>query len=197
MREAIGGTWIFQIVIFFILLFTGYMCLSINHSKAFNVKNEIVKAIEREGGVDLQDPTNDPAIQQIVEYLKKTSYRTTGKCEDIKDKHGNITTMYYRFDRNGKPVNNNPAFCIGMQTKPNGDGDLPDMSYYRIVVFYQLDLPIFRSVFNFKISGDTKLLSHTNGYRITPDKMCQNYRNGKKVGSPVPCSSVSGQIIGG
>ena len=51
MREAIGGTWIFQIVIFFILLFTGYMCMSINHSKAFNVKNTIIKEIERAEGV--------------------------------------------------------------------------------------------------------------------------------------------------
>ena len=53
MREAIGGTWLFQIVIVFILLFTGYMCLSINHSKAYNVKSEILEIIERYNGIDL------------------------------------------------------------------------------------------------------------------------------------------------
>ena len=154
MREAIGGTWIFQIVIFFILLFTGYMCLSINHSKAFNVKNTIVKAIEREEGINLNDPENDPAIQKIVEYLKQTSYRTTGKCPD----------GYMGYNRDGKIDSRNSSFCIAEQTARSAS-ELPSMNYYRIVVFYQLDLPIFRSVFEFRVSGDTKIISHSKGVR--------------------------------
>ena len=51
MREAIGGTWLFNLVIFFVLLFAGYMCLSINYSKAFNVKDKIINEIERNGGI--------------------------------------------------------------------------------------------------------------------------------------------------
>lgn len=154
MREAIGGTWIFQIVIFFILLFTGYMCLSINHSKAFNVKNTIVKAIEREEGVNLSSPENDPAIQKIVEYLKQTSYRTTGKCPD----------GYTGYNRDGKIDSRNSSFCIKEQVARSAS-DMPSMTYYRIVVFYQLDLPIFRSVFEFRVSGDTKIISHSKGVR--------------------------------
>ena len=49
MREAIGGSWLFNIVIFFVILFTGYMCLSINHTKAFNVKDDIVKYQNEKG----------------------------------------------------------------------------------------------------------------------------------------------------
>lgn len=163
MREAIGGTWIFQIVIFFILLFTGYMCLSINHSKAFNVKNTIVKAIEREEGVDLKNPENDPAIQRIVEYLKQTSYRTTGSCpEDVRDATGKVITHYYGFNREGKLDSRNPAFCIAEQSVRKSS-DMPIMNYYRIKVFYQLDLPIFRSLFGFQVSGDTKIMSRSGG----------------------------------
>lgn len=152
MREAIGGTWIFQIVIFFILLFTGFMCLSINHSKAFNVKNTIIKAIEREEGLDVRGNSNNPALKQIAEYLKETSYRTTGKCPD----------GYQGFNRDGNPDSRNSSFCIKSQSVRSGS-DMPSMNYYRVVVFYQLDLPIFRSVFNFKVSGDTKIISHTKG----------------------------------
>ena len=47
MREAIGGTWLFNLVIFFVLLFAGYMCLSINYSKAFGVKDKIINELER------------------------------------------------------------------------------------------------------------------------------------------------------
>ena len=40
MKEAIGGVSIFQIAVLFLLIFTGVMCLTINHSKAFGVKEE-------------------------------------------------------------------------------------------------------------------------------------------------------------
>lgn len=148
MREAIGGTWIFQIVIFFILLFTGYMCLSINHSKAFNVKNEIVTAIERNEGVDLTKGRNDPTIAKIVEYLKSTSYRTTGKCNP------GLTG----FNREGDQSSSS-AFCIGEVPVRGDASELPGMKYYRVQVFYQLDLPIFRSIFEFTITGDTRVIS--------------------------------------
>ncbi len=165
MREAIGGTWIFQIVILFILLFTGYMCLSINQSKAFNVKNSIIKTIEREEGVDLSNPDRDSAIQQIVSYLKETAYRTTGKCPDeIRNKNsGQVVAQYHGYTRDGKIANNsNAAFCIAEVTARSGS-DMPSMRYYRVVVFYQLDLPIFRNTFQFRISGDTKILKKTIG----------------------------------
>lgn len=159
MREAIGGTWIFQIVVFFVLLFTGYMCLSINHSKAFNVKDTIIKAIEREEIVDLDNPESDPAIQKIVEYLKKASYRTTGTCSE----------GYHSYNRDGQIDSRNASFCIAKVNKnntiPDRYGEIPDMSYYRVEVFYQLDLPIFRKVFQFRVKGDTKILSHTGGLR--------------------------------
>ncbi len=152
MREAIGGTWIFQIVIFFVLLFTGYMCLTINHTKAFQVKDTIIKEIERKEGVSLNNPDSDEAIQKIVGYLKATSYRTTGKCPD----------GYMGYNRDGHIDSRNSAFCIAKKTI-HESSDMPDMSYYRVLVFYQLDLPIFRSVFNFKVSGDTKIISRSRG----------------------------------
>ena len=152
MREAIGGTWIFQIVIFFVLLFTGYMCLTINHTKAFNVKDTIVKEIERKEGVDLSSPDSDEAIQKIVTYLKSASYRTTGKCPD----------GYMGYNRDGHIDSRNSAFCLKKQSVHSAS-DMPDMAYYRVVVFYQLDLPIFRSVFNFKVTGDTKIISRSRG----------------------------------
>jgi hypothetical protein len=91
-REAIGGTWLFQIVIVFVLLFTGYMCLTINHSKAFNVKNTIINAIERENGINLTNPEGDAAMDTIKEYLQSQSYRTTGNCP----------SGYTGYNRNGE-----------------------------------------------------------------------------------------------
>lgn len=170
MREAIGGTWLFQIVIVFILLFTGFMCLSINRSKAFNVKDQIIQTIQSYNGINLNNEYSSgdegTPIADIVEYLQQNSYRTTGvypEPEKVKDQK----VEYQCFTRDGKATSSNPVFCIAeIDTSIEGCAsgstecfkELPRMTYYRIVVFYQLDLPIFHDLFNFKIVGDTKIM---------------------------------------
>ena len=170
MREAIGGTWLFQIVIVFILLFTGFMCLTINRSKAFNVKDQIIQTIQNYNGVNVQDgydEYNTNAFSEIVGYIKENSFRTTGKTP--KDEMVNGENVSYEcYDRNGKilPKNSDLAvFCIApidISTEacsgPDCFNELPKMTYYREVVFYQLDLPVFAELFNFKVVGDTKTL---------------------------------------
>lgn len=165
MREAIGGTWIFQIVIFFILLFTGFMCLSINHSKAYNVKSEIIESIERYNGMNLEDiDSEDLALQDIVAALSTYSYRTTGKCpDDIINPNTGDRIIYKGFNRDGHLDSVNPAFCIAAYTtenyQPQMVEELPSMTYYKVVVFYQLDLPVFHNLFNFTLKGDTKVMN--------------------------------------
>lgn len=157
MREAIGGTWLFQIVIVFILLFAGYMCLSINHSKAFSIKSEIIESLSRNGGVN---------EDEISDILSKASYRTSGDCRKFNEKDADA---WYGYDRNGKSVDNATAtFCIRkIDARDKGDGladELPDMYYYQVRVFYQLDLPVFNSLFSFTVKGDTTLLyNHDKG----------------------------------
>ena len=53
MRESIGGTWLFGIVIVFIALFSAFLAYSISYTRAFNVKNEIINYIERNEGYEL------------------------------------------------------------------------------------------------------------------------------------------------
>ena len=52
MREAIGGTWLLTIVLVFIVLFSSFLALSINYSKAFKVKNGIVKEVNSLYSID-------------------------------------------------------------------------------------------------------------------------------------------------
>lgn len=159
MREAIGGTAIFQIVIVFILLFTGFMCLSINRSKAFNVKDKIIQTIQSYNGYT-EDAKND-----IVEYLRESSYRTTGRQPDAEIINGNKRD-YDCYSRDGNGGSSDPVYCIArisVEDDACSEGaecfsELPSMAYYRVVVFYQLDLPVFHEFFNFKVVGDTKIL---------------------------------------
>ena len=148
MKEAIGGTWLFQIVIVFILLFAGYMCLSINHSKAFSIKSEIIESLSRHGGVDKEE---------IKDILQKASYRTRGSCKKFNDQAGTWTG----FDRDGKELDqgdSNATFCTRKVRVSDINSELPEMYYYQVRVFYQLDLPVFNSLFSFTVKGDTTLL---------------------------------------
>ena len=47
MRQAIGTTWILQLVIIFMLIFVAFLSLSLNYTKAFKIKNEIITTIEK------------------------------------------------------------------------------------------------------------------------------------------------------
>ena len=157
MREAIGGTWLFNLVIFFVLLFTGYMCLSINYSKAFNVKDKIINEIERNGGIKNPSDSKDPTISAINAYLSEVGYRIKSDCNGYE----------YGCKRNGncvkKPNGSDYAFCISEKKtidnyKHAYPGEYIYASYYNVRVFYQLDVPIIQKLFKLTVDGDTKLV---------------------------------------
>jgi len=169
MKEAIGGTWLFQIVIVFILLFTGFMCLTINRSKAFNVKDQIIQTIQSYNGMDLgseyEEGMEGNAMADIVSYIQGSSYRTTGTMPQEETVNGQEVS-YQCYTRDGRRTSRNPVFCIAeievsSEACPQGEDcfqELPAMRYYRVIVFYQLDLPVFHDLFNFRVVGDTKTL---------------------------------------
>ncbi len=141
MKESIGGTWLFGIVILFILLFTAIMCFTINQSKAFAVKSDIIDYIEHDGGLAIN---GDKVDAGIVEIIKSAGYFTAGSCEE----------GYSGFNRQGMKSSVNPVICI-REIAANSE---TQGCYYEIVVFYRLDLPVIESAFNFKVKGKTREL---------------------------------------
>lgn len=149
MRNAVGSYILFVIVIFFVVLFSGYICISINKAKAFNTKNEIVKAVERYApDIDPDALGNSGFKEDIQRIMKEAGYRNDGKCE--KNAKG------YTKD-GGSCLTDKCAFCIETtDVKASGSG--LDGRYYKITTFYHLDLPIISSVFNLKTTGETKVI---------------------------------------
>ena len=161
MQESIGGLQLFIIVITIIMLFAGIMGLTVNHANAFAVKDQIVQIIEKNDGFDFQEassclPNNCSykPLAEIVEALQKDSYRTTGKCfqRDFSDASDVVIKQYQRDGRAGG--SGNTSFCIArIPAKGNLGG-----YYYKVQVFYHLDIPILRSLINLKVNGETKRL---------------------------------------
>ena len=66
MRDAIGQVFTLQIILAFVLLINGYMAYSVNYTRAFRVKNQIVNIIEQYEG-----PTKDEGMEKINDYINK------------------------------------------------------------------------------------------------------------------------------
>ena len=157
MKESIGGISLFAIVIVFVLLFTAYICFSINYSKAYNIKNEIISIIRNQGGV-CTDSNNTGSIcynfvDQIQDYFKEMNYRANGKCD----------AGWVGYTRTGELVQDgqNAAFCVNA-VAVTANSELPNAVYYQVKVFYQLDLPIFKSVFQLSVTGETPRIYDPN-----------------------------------
>lgn len=154
MRESIGILSLTNIVIFFILVFTGYLCITLNQTKAYNVKNQVISIIQKNGGI------NQEAVTEIQEYMSEVGYRSTGKCdsEDISS-----VTNYAITQREGLQINGQKGMiCIARHNindnLPDTTGQFPKAAYYDIKVFFALDMPIINSVFNFNLKGSTRMV---------------------------------------
>ena len=149
MREAVGSYFLTTIFIVFIVLFTGYMCLSINMNKAYKVKNEIINIIQKNNGLD------ENTLIQIQDFMTKVGYRTTGTCDSNND---------LAFGISGTSANSNkPVFCAKeVVTEYSADAhtstQFPKASYYQVKVFFSIDLPVVRQLFTFGLKGSTKKL---------------------------------------
>ena len=161
MKEAIGGTWLFGIVIAFIVFFTTFISVSTNYSRAFKVKDEILTIVEFYKGV------NTKSVAKVNDRLKELGYYTTGKCVDNDGEVKSASSKYSNwlgFTTNSTtPIKNSTKsnYCIRRYTvssQTNGPIGHPTSAYYQIVVFFKLDWPIIGSIFNVRVEGETSVI---------------------------------------
>ena len=74
MRQSIGGSWLIGIMVLFIMIFAGYIILTIDYNKSVKVKNESISLIEKYEGL------NEQSLTLLNNYLLGSGYTTTGKC---------------------------------------------------------------------------------------------------------------------
>lgn len=142
-----------MLVIFFVILFAGYICLSINHTRAFNVKNAIIRIVERNGAgkSSIEEMAEDDNFREEIQAeLEEVGYRINGNCNE------NGEGGWIGFDANGNTTGeNNAAFCLRRIQNFNNSLYKP-VYYYEVKTFYHLELPIIRILFDLEIKGDTK-----------------------------------------
>lgn len=158
MKESIGGTYIFIIVVTLVLLFSAIMSLTMNRSNAFAVKDRIISIIEDYGYFEMnsQVSKNNEVLNAIVDSLKDSQYRQSGICPDYNSDSDKIKMTAYNRDGTIATSDNAASFCI-TRVDATLPGGVPAY-YYEVTFFYNLDIPLLKEVFNFKVKGQTKAL---------------------------------------
>lgn len=173
MRESIGATWIFIIVITFVTVFSGYLAFSVNYSKAFKVKDGIITRLEKYNG-----PTKY-ALDDITNYLKDVGYTSEGNCKTaLKNRDENDKREFIGV-RIGEKVdvtdkNNDKEtynYCIVRMNNKDQEGQVLN-GYYQVIVFYNLPLPIVDKYFNFTTTGETASLFYPDECETFEERSC-------------------------
>ena len=156
MRESIGATWIFSICLTFIVIFTAYLAISVNYAKAFRIKNHIINMIEENEGF------RDNSQQRISDYLVSQGYIARGECpEVIRSEDGEEADWGSPLCINsyGDAADGLCNACIYRLTVGRTeDGLNACRSYYKVVTFFNFDLPVINVLTQFKVKGDSKLV---------------------------------------
>jgi len=150
MRDAVGSTWIFSLVITFTLIFSGFLVLALSYSKAYKVKNEITSMIEKYEGITLDDALNNKGSLAIInQYLYNAGYKAKGHCEvgmyGVDDLESN-TIIMITSSNNDKEY----YYCIDTSSKSASCSTI-----FTITVFYDFNLPFFGQIKQYSITGQT------------------------------------------
>ena len=147
MREAIGGTWITQLVIIFMLIFVAFLALSLNYSKAFQMKNEMLTMIEKKEGLTTG---SNGSIALINNYLAMNNYHVKKSCKigtyGVSDLRG---TTIEQVTNDGKTF----YYCIEKIKSPSSKHT--NQVFYKVNMFFYFNLPVVGDIFKFTINGAT------------------------------------------
>ena len=93
MKQGIANIWLLGMIVVFIAMFSAYIITTINYSKSFKLKNEMLTIIEKHHGMTFSGgesgtsiingsevKVNVGALQTINLYLLGNGYTQKGKC---------------------------------------------------------------------------------------------------------------------
>ena len=178
MRESIGAAWIFSLVLIFILMFTGFVAVSINYARAFQLKNVVANLIEENEGVPTMDNSLENAIKSYVEQNGYIAHDVVPDNIDEEDSDGR--TMGWHLEKcikNGNPATSDHDCTVAIykgsesgyrylndkvnkNVFKNTDSDNPPVKrdYYKVITFFDFDLPVFRNLLTFRVNGETQII---------------------------------------
>ena len=152
MREAVGSTFLFKIMIVFIFFFTSFLAIAINYSQAFGLKNKIISSIEKNEGY------NEFSRKEIADAVSSTGYFRNVQCPKNEDSAGEALSFIAKSDAN----NDITGVCLELV---NTAGTVAvdkntDKVYYKVTTYVSFNLPILGNILTIPVRGETQILTN-------------------------------------
>lgn len=147
MRDAFGSTFMFKLIIIFIVFYVSFMTIAVSYAKVFRVKNGVIDILEQYQ-YDSEGSRKQEVIDRVDNYLKKFPYNEGANgnveklCKEDSRNQNALDEIYEnQFTKNGA--------CI-IRT------DLGEESvFYEVVVYLVVSFPLFNQDFVIPIRGET------------------------------------------
>lgn len=154
MKEAIGNSLIFGIVITFIILFMLFFATSLSYTKAFKVKNKIVEILEKHDDILGEKSTNSGMLnttveQEINDVLGEIGYRISNEpnnCPIRNEKEAVIKNLTANYE-----------YCIYEYSTNKG-------IYYGVTTYIYYEIPVIGTKLRFPVYGETKINGILDGW---------------------------------
>ncbi len=140
MRSAVGNTFLYNIVIVFVVLVLLILISSLSYSKGFKAKNKIVSIIENNRGYD------NEAIEKIDAVLKESGYRPRSafKNKQCPDRNGELLEQSDKY-----------FYCVYSNNTDRG-------VYYSVTIYIRFEIPLLSGILEFPVNGDTRTIYDLN-----------------------------------
>ena len=141
MRQAIGSTFLYNIMIVFIVITFGFLAATLSYMKSFKVNGKIANSLERFEGY------NELSAAEIETSLANLGYRSSSS--------GNLNCPNHR--HNGKdyePITSlgtNYKYCVYEYPEENSRYFI-----YGILTYIYMDIPIVGGTFSLPIYSETE-----------------------------------------
>jgi len=171
-RQSIASIWVIALVITFMLIFSGFIIITINYNKVFKAKNTVITIIEKNNGMTNKAAISTDrssikdgeqvlvgagAMQTINLYLLGLNYSGTGICPTgqqgetwygVSDLESGVVPspggVNYIQAQGGQKY----AYCFAKFKSG-------DYAYYKVKLFFYMDLPIIGSFIPIDVDGTT------------------------------------------
>lgn len=138
MSGPVGHTFIYNLIIIFIVIIFGFLAGTMSYYKAFKINNRIVSAIEKFEGYNSNTTTNG-AKQEIDRVLGNFGYsREPIECSAEYKKMKLVQSI-----QNNNNTNNDYRYCIYIDKEKPNPGDYYQ---YGVLTYMNINLPFINRI---------------------------------------------------
>lgn len=152
MRQAIGSTFLYNIMIVFIVITFGFLAATLSYMKSFKLNGKIANSLEKYEGYNVLSAT------EIETSLSNLGYRVskTGNFACKQRKHNGHTYQPITTVATTDGTYTKYSYCV--YEYPEREGYFT----YGIVTYIYMDIPILNGTFNIPIYSETERIYRFN-----------------------------------